>query len=38
MSYKQTAEKLAEYRRQISDLRKKMRDAQASIEPEVVQD
>jgi predicted dithiol-disulfide oxidoreductase (DUF899 family) len=38
MSYKQTAEKLAEYRHQIRDLRKKMRDAQASIEPEVVPD
>jgi predicted dithiol-disulfide oxidoreductase (DUF899 family) len=38
MTYKETAEKLAEYRREIAGLRQKMRDAQASIEPEVVKD
>jgi hypothetical protein len=34
MTYKDTAEKLAQYRREIAELRQKMRDAQASIEPE----
>ena len=38
MKYEETAEKLAEYRSQIADIREKMRSAQASIEPEEVQD
>jgi len=38
MSYKDTAAKLNDYRRQIADLRRKMREAQASIEPEEVRD
>ncbi len=38
MTYKDTAGKLAEYRRQIAELREKMRHAQAAIEPEEVQD
>jgi hypothetical protein len=38
MGYKETAEKLAAYRRQIADLRKKMRATQASVEPEEVAD
>jgi hypothetical protein len=38
MKYKETAEKLAEYRSQIAEIREKMRSAQASIEPEEVQD
>jgi predicted dithiol-disulfide oxidoreductase (DUF899 family) len=38
MNYKETAGKLAEYRSQISGIREKMRSAQASIEPEEVQD
>jgi predicted dithiol-disulfide oxidoreductase (DUF899 family) len=38
MSYKYTAEKLADYRRQISELRQKMRDVQAAVEPEAVKD
>jgi predicted dithiol-disulfide oxidoreductase (DUF899 family) len=38
MSYKASAEKISEYRRQIADLREKMRTAQASIEPEDVKD
>jgi hypothetical protein len=38
MSYKATAEKISEYRRQIADLREKMRAAQAAIEPEEVKD
>jgi predicted dithiol-disulfide oxidoreductase (DUF899 family) len=38
MAYKDTAAKLAEYRRRIDDLREKMRSAQASIEPEEVRD
>jgi predicted dithiol-disulfide oxidoreductase (DUF899 family) len=38
MTYRETSEKLKDYRREISELRKKMRDAQASIEPEVVAD
>jgi len=36
MSYKHTAEKLAGYRRQIGELRQKMRDVQAAVEPEAV--
>jgi predicted dithiol-disulfide oxidoreductase (DUF899 family) len=38
MSYKGTAEKIREYRRQIGDLRGKMRAAQATIEPDEVKD
>jgi len=38
MSYRGTAERLAGYRDEIADLRKKMREAQASIEPEDVED
>src|SRR6266700_6840563 len=38
MTYKDTAEKLAQYRREIAGLRQKMREAQAAIEPEEVQD
>jgi predicted dithiol-disulfide oxidoreductase (DUF899 family) len=38
MTYKETAEKLAQYRREIAGLRQKMRAAQASIEPEAVKD
>jgi predicted dithiol-disulfide oxidoreductase (DUF899 family) len=38
MSYKHTVEKLADYRRQIDELRQKMRDVQAAVEPEAVKD
>src|SRR5262245_21731635 len=38
MSYKHTAEKLADYHRQIGELRQKMRDVQAAVEPEAVKD
>ena len=38
MEYKQAAEKLGDYRTQIGELRKKMRDLQAAVEPEPVQD
>jgi len=38
MSYKHTAEKLADYRRQIRELRQKMRGVQAVVEPEPVKD
>jgi len=38
MSYKDTSELLAAYRRQIADLRQKMREAQAAAEPEEVRD
>jgi predicted dithiol-disulfide oxidoreductase (DUF899 family) len=38
MTYKETAAKLAAYRRQIAELRENMRSAQASIEPEEVRD
>jgi predicted dithiol-disulfide oxidoreductase (DUF899 family) len=38
MSYKSTTEKVSEYRRQMAELREKMRQAQASIEPEEVRD
>jgi len=38
MSYKHTAEKLADYRRQIRELRQKMHDVQAAVEPEPVKD
>lgn len=38
MNYMQGSEKLAGYRKQIADLRQKMRAAQAAIEPEEVSD
>ena len=38
MSYKQTAQVLNEYRREIAALRKRMRDAQAAVDPEEVKD
>jgi predicted dithiol-disulfide oxidoreductase (DUF899 family) len=38
MTYAETSQKLRDYRRQIGDLRKKMREAQATIEPEEVTD
>jgi predicted dithiol-disulfide oxidoreductase (DUF899 family) len=38
MSYKTTTEKLADYRRQIAELRTKMRELQASVQPEEVKD
>ncbi|HEY6257668.1 MAG TPA: DUF899 family protein [Xanthobacteraceae bacterium] len=38
MRYKDTAEKLAQYRREIAGLRAKMREAQAVVEPEEVRD
>jgi predicted dithiol-disulfide oxidoreductase (DUF899 family) len=38
MSYRDNAEALAAYRAQIADIRKKMRDIQATAEPEVVSD
>src|SRR4249920_2536188 len=38
MTYKQTSEQLAQYRRQIGELRRKMRAAQAAVEPEEVKD
>ena len=38
MTYRDTAEKLAAWRGQIAELRQKMRDAQASVEPEPVHD
>jgi predicted dithiol-disulfide oxidoreductase (DUF899 family) len=38
MTYKDTAEKLAQYRREIAGLRAKMRQAQAASEPQAVQD
>ncbi len=38
MTYKETAARLAEWRSQIAELRQKMREAQAGIEPEPVQD
>ena len=33
MSYKHTAERLADYRRQIRELRQKMRNVQAALKP-----
>ena len=33
MSYKHTAKRLADYRRQIRELRQKMRDVQAALKP-----
>ncbi|MGO4571001.1 DUF899 family protein [Microvirga sp. 2TAF3] len=38
MKYRDAAEKLAGYRSQIADIREKMRNTQASIEPEEVED
>src|SRR5262249_42734985 len=38
MTYKQSSEQIGQYRAQIADLRKKMREAQAAIEPEEVKD
>jgi predicted dithiol-disulfide oxidoreductase (DUF899 family) len=38
MSYRETTRQLAEYRRQIGEIREKMRGAQAAIEPEAVRD
>ena len=38
MTYRDTAERLAAWRGQIAELRQKMRDAQASVEPEPVHD
>ncbi len=38
MTYKTTSQKLADYRAQITALRKQMRELQAAIEPEPVQD
>jgi predicted dithiol-disulfide oxidoreductase (DUF899 family) len=38
MNYRETAEKLRQYRREIAGLRAKMRDLQQSVEPEEVRD
>jgi predicted dithiol-disulfide oxidoreductase (DUF899 family) len=38
VNYRETSVRLTEYRRQISDLRAKMREAQAAAEPEEVSD
>ena len=38
MTYKDSSEKLAAYRRQIQELREKMRAVQSAIEPEQVED
>ena len=38
MDYKSTSAKLAEFRREIAAIRKKMREAQAGVEPEEVAD
>jgi predicted dithiol-disulfide oxidoreductase (DUF899 family) len=38
MNYRDAGEKLADYRRQIGDLRRRMREVQAAAEPEVVRD
>ena len=38
MDYKSTSAKLAEFRREIEEIRKKMRAAQAGVEPEEVAD
>ena len=38
MTYRDTAEKLAAWRAQIAELRQKMREAQAAVEPQPVQD
>jgi predicted dithiol-disulfide oxidoreductase (DUF899 family) len=38
MNYRDAGEKLADYRRQIGDLRRRMREVQAAAEPEIVRD
>ncbi|MGI9380668.1 MAG: DUF899 family protein [Methyloligellaceae bacterium] len=38
MTYSESIEKISEYRLQISELRKKMRELQTSVEPEIIQD
>jgi len=38
MKYAAGSEKMLAYRRQIADIRRKMRDAQAAIEPQAVPD
>jgi len=38
MAYRETSQRLAQYRGQIADLRKKMRELQQAIEPEAVGD
>src|SRR5690242_9389312 len=38
MPYHDTAKRIAAYREQIAELRQKMRDAQAAVEPEEVKD
>ena len=38
MRYRETREKLADYRRQIAELREKMREAHSSAEPEEIDD
>ena len=38
MRYQDTSERLAQYRRQISDLRGKIREVQQSVEPQEVMD
>jgi predicted dithiol-disulfide oxidoreductase (DUF899 family) len=38
MSYKESSERLAVYRRQIAELRRQMREVQADAEPEEVRD
>src|SRR5262249_27031844 len=38
MKYRQANEQIAQYRRQIGDLREKMRAARAAVEPEEVKD
>ena len=38
MSYQDTKAKLADYRKQIAELRQRMRETQASVQPEPVQD
>jgi predicted dithiol-disulfide oxidoreductase (DUF899 family) len=38
MTYRSTKEKLSDYRRQIAELRRKLREEQAAIEPEEVRD
>ena len=38
MNYRETTEKLAAWRQQIAELRQRMRDAQASVEPEPVRE
>jgi predicted dithiol-disulfide oxidoreductase (DUF899 family) len=38
MQYRETSEKLAQYRGQIAELRKRMRELQSSVEPQAVKD